>query len=645
MMNNTWPHKRYGGMLIVLLFALAACGKADRKELAATPFLNLNDSVRYVGMNTCITCHANVYATFKKTGMGRSFGRAERARSDAIFGPEALVYDSAAHFYYHPYWDADSLKVMEYRLAPNGDTLHKRVETVDYIIGSGQHTNSHMMLKNGYLFQVPLTFYTQKKIWDMAPGFRGTRSRFGRAIGMECLTCHNALPQLVPGSENKYEKIPFGIDCERCHGPGSLHVQRIGAGKFVDTSRMPDYSIVNPARLPVPLQMDLCQRCHLQGVAVLNEGRSWEDFRPGMRLSDFVQVFLPRFEGARDPFLMASQAERLRQSECYREGSLSCINCHNPHISVRETGRAHFIRACLRCHKSGADDDCGMQLSQRLKNNNNDCIDCHMRQSGSADIPHVAITDHRISLPSSEKKEKKGELRFVRLENLSAPESSPLTMARGFLRLYEGFGRRAAYLDSAGHYLSLSRERQSALYFESMVHNYYLREDYAGLAAFAGQWGGDRGEDAYTAFRISEAYAALGKDDKALEYASEAVSLMPLQAEFRNRYASLLLRSGKIEAAEKNFRFLLSEEPWFLPALANLGTICLNTGRTEEGEQLLLKALALDPDYNLAYRNLIQYYLSRNLVKKAGDLAELWIRKQNGNKEALEWIEKVKQRK
>jgi len=607
--------------------------------------LNLHDSVSYVGMEKCMTCHANVHATFKKTGMGRSFGRAERSRSDAHFGPDALVYDSTDNFYYHPYWDSDTLKLLEYRLSQSGDTVHRRIERIDYIIGSGQHTNSHMMQKNGYLFQVPVTYYTQKKIWDMAPGFRGTRSRFGRAIGMECLSCHNALPQAVPGSENKYEKIPLGIDCERCHGPGSLHVERISTGKYTDTSRMADYSIVNPARLPVPLQMDLCQRCHLQGVAVLNEGKHWEDFRPGMRLADFAQVFLPRFEGARDPFLMASQAERLRQSKCYSEGTLSCINCHNPHISVKETGRAHFVRACLGCHKSGPDDECGMPLSQRLKIKNKDCIDCHMKQSGSVDIPHVAITDHRISVPSAEKDDKKGELRFVRLENLSAPESSPLTMARGFLRLYEGFSRRPGYLDSAAFYLSQSREQHSILYFESRVHSYYLQEDYAGLKDFVEHWGDERGEDAYTAFRISEAYAALGRNEKALKYASDAVSLMPLQAEFRNRYASLLLRSGKIEAAEKNFRFLLSEEPWYLPALANLGTICLNTGRADEGEKLLLKALALDPDYNLAYRNLIQYYLSRNFVKKAGDLAGLWIRKQAGNKEALEWIEKVKQRK
>ncbi len=644
-MKNKQLHTGFGGMLFLFLFAMAACGKTDKEELAASPFLNLHDSVSYVGMQTCVSCHANVHETFKKTGMGRSFGRAERSRSDAVFGPEALVYDTAADFFYHPYWDRDTLKVLEYRLGESGDTVHRRVEAVDYIIGSGQHTNSHMMQKNGYLFQVPVTYYTQKKIWDMAPGFRGTQSRFGRAIGMECLSCHNALPKAVPGSENKYERIPLGIDCERCHGPGSLHVGRIRAGKFTDTSMMADYSIVNPARLPVPLQMDLCQRCHLQGVAVLNEGKRWEDFRPGMRLSDFAQVFLPRFEGARDPFLMASQAERLRQSLCYKEASLSCITCHHPHISVKETGRGHFIKACLGCHQSGADDGCGMPLDQRLKSKNNDCIDCHMKQSGSVDIPHVAITDHRISVPSAKEEEAKGELRFVRLENLSAPESSPLTMARGFLRLYEGFGSHRAYLDSAAHYLALSKRKESGLYFRSMIHLYYLKRDYPALAAFAEAWQGPQTDDAYSAFRISEAFAASGRDEEALIYASEAVKRMPLQAKFRNRYASLLLKNARIDEAEKQLRFLLSEEPWYLPALANLGTICLNTEREDEGRQLLLKALALDPDYDLAYRNLIQYYLSRNLVRKAVDLAEIWLRKQPGNKEALEWIEKLKLKK
>ena len=94
----------------------------------------------------------------------------------------------------------------------------------------------------------------------------------------------------VPGSMNRFSKMPTGIQCERCHGPGKLHVEEKLAGIVVDTAKRADYSIVNPRRLPRDLQMDLCQRCHLQGVAVLNEGKTFFDFKPGMRLSEVLNV-------------------------------------------------------------------------------------------------------------------------------------------------------------------------------------------------------------------------------------------------------------------------------------------------------------------------------------------------------------------
>ena len=116
--------------------------------------------------------------------------------------------------------------IMEFRL-DGADTMHKRTEHISYIIGSGQHTNSHLLQVNGYLYQAPITFYTQKQEWDMAPGMSGGfNSRFGRVIESECVTCHNGLPEQVAGSVNKYTGIPLGIDCERCHGPGSIHVAR-----------------------------------------------------------------------------------------------------------------------------------------------------------------------------------------------------------------------------------------------------------------------------------------------------------------------------------------------------------------------------------------------------------------------------------
>ena len=112
-----------------------------------------------------------------------------------------------------------------------------------------------------------------------------------------------------------------------------VHVKEKLAGNIVDTTQFIDYSIVNPRDLPRDLQMDICQRCHLQGVAVLNEGKTFFDFKPGMALAEVMNVFLPRYTNSHERFIMASQADRLRLSECFKTGEMSCITCHNPHKS------------------------------------------------------------------------------------------------------------------------------------------------------------------------------------------------------------------------------------------------------------------------------------------------------------------------
>jgi hypothetical protein len=224
---------------------------------------------------------------------------------------------------------------------------------------------------------MPMTFYTQKRKWDLPPGFEdGHNTHFNRKIGLECMSCHNSYPNFVLGSENKYNGVQEGINCERCHGPGSIHVAQRQTGSKIDTSKYIDYSIVNPAKLSIDRQFDICQRCHLQGNAVLKEGKSFFDFKPGMKLNDFMTVFLPKYENADDEFIMASHADRLKQSQCFIKSyesvtsthtgehtgssgtdklkpykdALTCVTCHNPHVSVRETNKEVFNEACKSCH-------------------------------------------------------------------------------------------------------------------------------------------------------------------------------------------------------------------------------------------------------------------------------------------------------
>ncbi len=135
-----------GSFLVIL--ALGECTpKANQPEI---DFLNLHDSVQYVGMETCRSCHANVYETFIQTGMGQSFGNASQGRSNAVFDKHALVYDSISNFYYYPFLKDSSIYIREFRL-DGKDTIHNRVERIDFIVGSGHHTNSHIIQRNGYL--------------------------------------------------------------------------------------------------------------------------------------------------------------------------------------------------------------------------------------------------------------------------------------------------------------------------------------------------------------------------------------------------------------------------------------------------------------------------------------------------------------
>ena len=349
---------------LILFFTTVFSSCTDEVKTTAPPtekkdtlvYLNHADTAHYVGINTCRLCHQSIYNTFIQTGMGKSFAGATKQKSAGDY-KHSVIYDAFSDFYYKSFWGAtDSLYFLEFRLQGR-DTIYKRVERCDYIIGSGHHTNSHMQNINGHFNQMPMTFYTQKKEWHLPPGFEeGVNTRFTRKIGLECMSCHNSLPDFVIGSENKYNHVDEGINCERCHGPGSVHVQQRSTGSKIDTTNYIDYSIVNPSKLSIDLQFDVCQRCHLQGNAVLKEGKSFYDFKPGMKLSDYISVFLPKYANADDEFIMASHADRLKMSQCFIKSfkpaevknklkpykdALTCITCHNPHVSVKVTGNGH----------------------------------------------------------------------------------------------------------------------------------------------------------------------------------------------------------------------------------------------------------------------------------------------------------------
>lgn len=661
---------RFKNIFICIIFSFIITSIFRCDSFNDEGYKNLDTSVRYAGMETCRKCHPSQYETFIETGMGKSFDWATKKKSSAKFSPHSVVYDSIFDFYYHPFWDSDTLKIMEFRLKEK-DTVFKRTEKVDYIVGSGQHTNSHLFSTNGYLHQLPVTFYTQQGEWDLAPGFdKGANARFSREIGLECMSCHNALPDFAAGSENKYEKIPSGIDCERCHGPGEIHVKEKTFGILVDTAKEIDYSIVNPAKLPVDLQFDICQRCHLQGNTVLKKGKSFFDFRPGMKLSDVMTVFLPKYENAEDEFIMASHADRLKMSKCFTESektkvksqkintlkpyknALTCVTCHNPHVSVKTTGKEIFNNACKNCHTFPLRPPHRGGYGGGIVGGEADCVSCHMPKSGSTDIPHVSITDHFIRKPGTKNNIEQIK-KFIKLVAINEKSPAPEILAEGYMNQYEKFGSSAALLDSAEKYLSAQSVEEIKSNFNLLVRLYFLKNDFEKIIFYSSKFPFSvllnellnqvsySNEDAWTCYRIAEAFAQNGKINDAFLFYKKATELAPLHPDFLNKLAGTLMAQNKRDEAKNIYEKIIVENPKIASAWCNLGFICFLEQDFGNAEENYSRALALDPDYELAWLNKAQLYLTQGRKNEAKNILLMLLEKNPKNEKVRSLLKKV----
>lgn len=622
---------------VAALFCLALlnlyCGQQQTVE-ADPPYVNHSDTVTYVGKEACKNCHPAIYESFRETGMGMSFAPATKQKSVASFGAHQVVHDKVRNLSYYPFWRGDSMYITEFRLQGK-DTIHQRTERVDYIIGSGQHTNSHLTSINGFLYQLPLTWYAQKGKWDLPPGFENGRNvRFSRGIEYECMSCHNALPNMAPGSVNKYLSVPSGIDCERCHGPGSAHVNEKLKGVFIDTSKYIDYSIVNPRKLSWERQIDLCQRCHLQGNAVLKPGKQFSDFKPGMRLNKVVDVFLPKYTGQENEFIMASHAQRLQESKCFIQSNksvkpvegknfatlnLTCITCHNPHVSVKKSGVEQFNNACINCHGNNGCSKLEDPIKITLKNDN--CVSCHMPGSGATDIPHVSVHDHKIRIPVTT--EAKNNIRtFAGLTCVNNTQVEPAQRANAFLNYFEKFEGEQVSLDSAN--ALLKNASASDLTLHLYIHYAYLRNDWQEVRSYASELKNNEQKDPWLYYRIGQACQNVADYESARTYYLQALALAPENLQFLNKLGIVYSQLGLWKEAKDILTASLNKQPKQEDTWVNLGFVYVNLNNKVVAMQHYNQALRLNPDHTQALLNRAALHnLNKNIPAARADLNEI----------------------
>ena len=372
----------------------------DPRLAYPSPFRNVRPEVAYVAEDRCAECHADIAAKYREHPMGRSLAPVADEPDLGHYGEAAHPTFEAAGFAYRVTKQQSVVTHEEVKRGPDGQVAYALRQEVHYEVGSGAQGRSYLLDRDGYLFVSPVSWYSKDRRWGLSPGYDKTEYHFERPVQAECLFCHADQVAPIAGTANRYAPPTFrgyAIGCQRCHGPGELHVREQEAGEATAGA------IVNPARLEPRLRDAVCEQCHLQGQQrVERMGRNLYEYRPGLPLELFVAVFVLPADQA-DHHRAVSHAEQMAVSNCSKKsaGKLGCISCHDPHmVPAPEAKATHYRTRCLNCHGHDVE-GCTLPASQRRPTD--DCVACHMPPRDSSNIAHTSVTDHRVlRRPTSE---------------------------------------------------------------------------------------------------------------------------------------------------------------------------------------------------------------------------------------------------
>ena len=223
-----------------------------------------------------------------------------------------------------------------------------------------------------------------------------------------CADCHTTnyrknFSEAVDSYASTWSEM--GVGCEACHGPGSLHVERIQAGEYsdkqsgflTDLSNHSDFYF--DATSPIAInkgksssnQLKVCAECHSRREA-LGERQEGSEYSDVYRLSLLREgMYFPDGKIEDEVYVHGS----FLQSKMHQAGVV-CSSCHDPHSAkLRMPGD----KVCSRCHLPevfAKKEHHGHSTTESSPG----CLECHMptRTYMGVDDRH----DHSFSKPSLE---------------------------------------------------------------------------------------------------------------------------------------------------------------------------------------------------------------------------------------------------
>eukprot|EP01030_Chromulinospumella_sphaerica_P009945 gene9945-9751_t len=257
-----------------------------------------------------------------------------------------------------------------------------------------------------------------------------------------------------------------------------------------------------------------------------------------------------------------------------------------------------------------------------------------MPRNGSIDIPHVAVTDHYIRKRPMAEAEVSKITAFLGMKCYNNDHPDAITKARGFMEFYERYTPSASLLDSALLYIGKQADIESSQkQNRDFIRAWYLKNDFNKVISYATVPPANI-TDAWTAYRIGEAYYQSGRKENALPWYKRATEIWKFSLDFQNKYGTCLLALGKINEAKQVFEFIRSQNPNYVSANTNLGFIYMQQGNGTMAYDLLSRANELDPDHEQTLINLAVWHYGNKQYDKARKRLQHLLLKHPDNEQA-----------
>jgi hypothetical protein len=288
----------------------------------------------YVGSEACAECHQETFDVFMGSGHPHIMTKVE--------GGEAPQY---------PFSELDG--------PPEGYTW----DDISYVIG-GYNWKANFIDQNGFIITGDENAITQYNLWneDLEMGDEWVAYHAGEEVSHDCGSCHttgfqaNGNQDGMPGMVGTF--VAAGVQCEDCHGPGSLHVN-------------------NPYSFQPRIDRDseACKSCHMFG---------------GTDQVSASNSFIELHDQYGDLFLG-------------KHTVIDCVVCHDPHtgvIQLRQADEDTTKTECADCHFEEAKYGGNEEVHNRIKV---DCLECHMPQiikiaEGNPETYTGDVRTHMVSI-------------------------------------------------------------------------------------------------------------------------------------------------------------------------------------------------------------------------------------------------------